>query len=347
MFMKKLSVNNLNSRSFNTSTRTRPLNYLLSFLFLTSCLIFLLFTPKQAHAACTYTGTSSSTYTYTAANYGNAATLTLTGTWRCRGTSGSYGTSAYTCIKPVFSSPMTGPNASYTLPYTVTATAGVTTTGSNATTGTWYGPGTTTVSNNYMTITLTIAVPAPSTILPAGTYTSSLKLYVDMQAASGTVCEGGTGNNNGWDSGSIDYTFNYVVPGICYLTSVTDIDFGNIADAGVIDSNYDANGAVVTRCNVNRSYSIYLGDGNNRITGGNRRMVNGSNYLAYQLYKESARTNIWDSTGGVTATGGSGGVAGTGTGSNQTFTVYGRIPQGVSIPPPGSYSDTVVVTVTY
>lgn len=342
MFMKNISVNFFSIYSLNTSARIRPLNYLISFMFLTCCLFFLLLIPKQAHAACTYTGTSASTYT--AASYGNPATLTFTGTWRCQ-ENGTYGTSRYTCLKPVFSSPMTGSNASYTLPYTVTATAGATATGSNATTGKWYGPGTTTVSNNYMNITLSIAVPAPSTILPAGTYSSTLKLYVDMQAASGTVCEGGDGN--GWDSGSIDFTFNYVVPPICYLTSVTDIDFGNITDAGVTDINYDANGAVVTRCNVNRRYSIYLGDGNNRITGGNRRMVNGSNYLAYQLYKEAARTNIWDNTGGVTATGGSGGVASTGTGSNQTFPVYGRIPQGISIPPAGNYTDTVVVTVAY
>ncbi|MHA3890855.1 Csu type fimbrial protein [Acinetobacter sp. GXMZU3951] len=346
MLIKKLSVNNLNSRNLNTLTRTLPLNYLMSFLILTSCLFFLLFTPKQAHAACTYTGTSSSTYTYTAANYGNKATLTLNGTWRCE-ENGNYGTSRYTCLKPVFSSPLTGPNSNYTLPYTVTATAGTTTTGSNATTGKWYGPGATTVNNNYMTITLTIDVPAPSTILPAGTYSSSVKLYVDMQAAQGTLCEGGTGENNGWDSGSINFAFNYVVPPICYLTSVTDIDFGNIADAGLTKRNYDADGAVVTRCNVNRSYSIYLGNGNNRITGGNRRMANGSNYLAYQLYKEAARINIWDSTGGVIVTGGSGGVAVTGTGVNQNFPVYGRIPKGTSIPPAGSYTDTVVVTVTY
>jgi outer membrane usher protein len=39
-------------------------------------------------------------------------------------------------------------------------------------------------------------------------------------------------------------------------------------------------------------------------------------------------------------------VAGTGTGSAQTFTVYGQTLAGTA-PTPGSYSDTVVVTATY
>jgi len=39
-------------------------------------------------------------------------------------------------------------------------------------------------------------------------------------------------------------------------------------------------------------------------------------------------------------------VAGTGTGAAQNLTVYGRIPAS-QFPGAGSYSDTVVVTLTY
>ncbi|WP_409528142.1 spore coat protein U domain-containing protein [Rhizobium sp.] len=39
-------------------------------------------------------------------------------------------------------------------------------------------------------------------------------------------------------------------------------------------------------------------------------------------------------------------VTGTGTGSPQTLTVYGRVPA-QNTPAPGTYSDTVVVTVSY
>ncbi len=39
-------------------------------------------------------------------------------------------------------------------------------------------------------------------------------------------------------------------------------------------------------------------------------------------------------------------VAGTGTGSNQSLTVYGRVPV-QSTPVGATYTDTVIVTVTY
>jgi len=39
-------------------------------------------------------------------------------------------------------------------------------------------------------------------------------------------------------------------------------------------------------------------------------------------------------------------VANTGTGSSQSFTVYGRIPTQTT-PSPDTYTDTITVTVTY
>ncbi|MCU0188819.1 Csu type fimbrial protein, partial [Citrobacter freundii] len=96
-------------------------------------------------------------------------------------------------------------------------------------------------------------------------------------------------------------------------------------------------------------YSIYLGDGNNRIAGGFRRMTNGSSqYIPYQLYQNSTYSTVWDTTGGITSVGGSGGISKTGSGNPQSTNVYGKIPQGTAISTtPGNYSDTIVVTVTY
>ncbi|MDP7873313.1 spore coat protein U domain-containing protein, partial [Acinetobacter pittii] len=94
---------------------------------------------------------------------------------------------------------------------------------------------------------------------------------------------------------------------------------------------------------------IYLGDGNNRIAGGFRQMTNGSGqYIPYQLYQNSNYSAVWDTTGGVSAVGGSGGVSKTGSGNSQGTNVYGKIPQGTTISTaPGNYSDAIVVTVTY
>jgi len=62
--------------------------------------------------------------------------------------------------------------------------------------------------------------------------------------------------------------------------------------------------------------------------------------LTYGLYRDAARTLPWGSTVGTNTT------SGTGTGVTQTQTVYGRA-AAQTTPPPGTYSDSVVVTVGY
>jgi spore coat protein U-like protein len=69
-------------------------------------------------------------------------------------------------------------------------------------------------------------------------------------------------------------------------------------------------------------------------------MSQASQNITYGLYRDSARAQPWgDSAGTNTA-------AGTGSGLAQTVTVYGRVPAQTT-PSPGTYSDTVVVTISY
>jgi spore coat protein U-like protein len=62
--------------------------------------------------------------------------------------------------------------------------------------------------------------------------------------------------------------------------------------------------------------------------------------LSYSLFRDSGRTLNWGNTVGTDT------VASTGTGSAQTFTVYGRIPASQAVGP-GTYQDTITVTVTF
>ena len=73
-----------------------------------------------------------------------------------------------------------------------------------------------------------------------------------------------------------------------------------------------------------------------------RRMTSGANTLNYQIYTDSGRTTLWGDGTLSTST-----IGGTGTGSTQAVTVYGRIPAGQTATPAGTYADTVAVTVTY
>jgi spore coat protein U-like protein len=91
---------------------------------------------------------------------------------------------------------------------------------------------------------------------------------------------------------------------------------------------------------------ITLGQGFYSATGSSleeplRRLQNGAsaNYLNYNLYQNSGKTTIW---GNSTSTG----VTVTGTGTEESTSVYGEIPAGQSVPA-GSYTDNVIATVTY
>lgn len=252
------------------------------------------------------------------------------------------------CMKTVFTG-ATNANNSVSLPYTVTATvggAGSSTT--NQTSNVWYGPVVTVASNNILSYSVNVKVPARTGSLiayPQGTYTTTVQLFWDMDILA-ALC---LGDVISWSSGNVTLTANFVVPTLCQLNSTSNVDFGNINDIGITKRDYTTQGAVNTTCNSGTPYSIYLGDGNNRISGGFRRMANSNNeFIPYQLYKDAAYSSVWDATGGINSINGAGGVSGTGNGSAQTNTVYGKIPQGTSIAStPGNYSDNVVVTVTY
>lgn len=109
-----------------------------------------------------------------------------------------------------------------------------------------------------------------------------------------------------------------------------------------VNANFDATGAVSVSCTNGTSYNIGLDKGlGTGATITNRVMMNGSNKLTYQIYSDSARTQNWGNTVGTNT------VSGTGTGFSQSFTAYGRITAGQTSTPPGSYSDTVTVKITY
>ncbi|WP_158218738.1 Csu type fimbrial protein [Roseateles aquatilis] len=105
----------------------------------------------------------------------------------------------------------------------------------------------------------------------------------------------------------------------------------------------DASTSLNVTCTKTTPYSVALSAGTNAgnpSAFGSRVMKNGNNSLPYQLYLDAGRTQVWGD-------GNSSGVyAGTGTGSQQALTVYGRLPSLNGIVP-GNYSDTVTVTITY
>lgn len=331
-----------------------PLKWLLaapswmrSSLFIAVVLLGIFLNPTKAHAYCETTGDTLQTYKYTAANLNQPGSVTFTGTWKCyNGNTQVASISKNICAKAIFNGNST--NGNTTLPYSVSILTIGGLARSTVKSDNWYFKGGTVAPNNTVNYTITVNLPSltngSTVIYPSGSYNGTLQLYMDMQG-NGAPCEGNKGG--GWDSDNKTLSFTVIIPEACQLTSISDIDFGQINDIGKTAKDYTANGAVVTTCNSGTPYTIYLSNGNNRIAGGNRQMANGGNYLPYQLYQDAAYTQVWDETGGTNMINGSGGKSLIGTGGNQTTTIYGRIAKNTILPPPNNYTDTVIVTTTY
>ncbi|HEV2865250.1 MAG TPA: spore coat U domain-containing protein [Allosphingosinicella sp.] len=123
--------------------------------------------------------------------------------------------------------------------------------------------------------------------------------------------------------------------------SAGSVSFGSVNP--ISGSNADATGSFSVTCTNGTSWSAAAGVGSG--SGASftaRRMTSGANTLNYNLYTSSGYGTVWgDGTSSTAA------ITGTGTGSAQSTSVYGRIGSGQTSVPPGSYADTVSVTVTY
>jgi spore coat protein U-like protein len=138
---------------------------------------------------------------------------------------------------------------------------------------------------------------------------------------------------------STSFTVSATVDNTC-LVSATLLDFGS---QGLLNANVDATNAITVRCTSGTPWAASLNAGSG--TGGTvnlRKMTGpGGATVAYTIYRDSARTEVWgDGTSGTLT------VSGTGTGGDQPQTGYGRV-NAQATPAPGLYSDTIVVTVTH
>jgi len=99
----------------------------------------------------------------------------------------------------------------------------------------------------------------------------------------------------------------------------------------------DITGTVDVSCDISSPYTISLSTGAG--TYASRTMTGSSGTLVYNLYVDATRLSIWGD--GSPGTGTVGGTANT-----ASHTVYGRIPARQNAPV-GSYTDTIIVTLTF
>ncbi len=125
----------------------------------------------------------------------------------------------------------------------------------------------------------------------------------------------------------------------CVINSTTLMDF-NSATIGVLNANNDATSTLKVQCTNTTPFDIGLDGGTSGGTVTQRLLINAGHTINYNLYTTSGFGTVWGNTVHTDT------VANTGTGAEQIFTIYGRVPPQTT-PAPGTYTDLVTVTITY
>ena len=181
-------------------------------------------------------------------------------------------------------------------------------------------------------------VLAGQTGLPAGIYTSVFSgNHTQIAYAYSTVgnCPAiGLANVT-----NVPFTVQATYGGACTVNA-TNLDFGS---RGILDTATTATNTISVTCTSGAGYTISLSGGDVGATDPTQRMMSDAadtEFITYGIYRDAPHTLPWGSTIGSNT------VAGTGTGSAQPYTAYGRVPAQAT-PSAQTYTDTIVVTVTY
>lgn len=137
------------------------------------------------------------------------------------------------------------------------------------------------------------------------------------------------------------FTASATVLTTCSVTA-GNLAFGDIDPLTLATTPVDATSTIDVTCTNGTAYDVGLDAGTTGATVDARQMTDGStNTLDYSLFSDSTRSTNWGDTIDTDT------VAGTGNGTAQTLTVYGRVPSGQNTVKAGAYTDTVTVTLTY
>lgn len=168
-------------------------------------------------------------------------------------------------------------------------------------------------------------------------YSYNIGLLSTPSAPTVAQCLSGSGANG---SGIVSGVYTEVTAtfaNICRVTTATDLDFGAVTG---LPGNRDQSTTIQLQCPLGTTWRVGLNNGVSA-NGNIRRMAGPSgSFLTYELYRDSGRSQRWGNTLGTDTSGG------TGTNATQSLTIYGRVPAQPT-PVRGSFSDTVIVTLTY
>lgn len=194
-------------------------------------------------------------------------------------------------------------------------------------------------------LTLYGQVPMGQAALGAGSYLSQFNAahtqltyaYNEVLLSLGTYPSTCTNGTTGNGSGTFPFDVSATVQPNCTLTGAGDLGFGSVASN--FAANVNASSTITMNCVYRTSWQVGLDNGQNAV-GVTRRMIQGSNAVVYDLFRDGAHTLRWGNALNTDT------QSGTGTGASQSVTVHGLV-QPQSGLAAGSYSDRITVTVTF
>lgn len=179
-------------------------------------------------------------------------------------------------------------------------------------------------------------------------HTTSSRKSIALGILTALLCGvAGTALAATYDTGTL--TVSATVTAHCTVTT-TDLAFGNY-DPNAATAQDSSAGKISTICTKGSTPIIALGQGSNPTgistdAAPERQMSDGAttpSMLAYNLYTDSTYGTVWGNTPTTGVTQASASADGT---TAVDTTVYGRIAANQYVPA-GSYSDSVVVTISF
>lgn len=181
----------------------------------------------------------------------------------------------------------------------------------------------------------------------AGVYTETLKIVWKWNYCYG-IGVGGLCLGRDNSSGTSLLTISMTVTNDCQIITPA-ISFNS---APVVSGFTPVSQNINISCTKGSAYSVGLNDGAHS-SGGRRRMMSGSNFLAYDIFK-SAGSIRWGSVASARRQSsdadvnpGNGSGAGTGAAGSQLFQYNAKVYTDQPTPPAGVYGDSVILDVAF
>jgi spore coat protein U-like protein len=138
-----------------------------------------------------------------------------------------------------------------------------------------------------------------------------------------------------------NFTVQIIISAACTIISASNVTFPG---QGVLTANVPNSGtpAIVVQCTNTTPYTIGLNAGTGAgATVANRKMTGpGAATINYSIYQDAGFTTVWGNTIGTDT------QSITSNGTQNSWSVYARVPA-QNTPAPGTYTDTITVSVTY